>query len=69
MSSQTIEEIKELYKEVFDENNNIKLCGRDTCKKLMIALNKIYEDVNFGDLDAGFLNIETVQKYASKLIK
>ena len=69
MSSQAIDEIKELYNEVFDEQGNIKLCGRDTCKKLMRALNEIYEDVNFGDLDAGFLNIETVQKYASKLIK
>ena len=69
MSSQAIDEIKELYNEVFDEQGNIKLCGRDTCKKLMRALNEIYEDVNFGDLDAGFLNIETVQKYTSKLIK
>lgn len=68
MSSKTIEEIKELYNKVFDENGHVTLCGRDTCKKLMIALNEIYETVDFGDLETGFLNVENVKKYVNKLI-
>ena len=68
MSSKTIEEIKELYNKVFDENGNVTLCGRDASKKLMIALNEIYEAVDFGDLETGFLNVENVKKYVNKLI-
>lgn len=68
MSSQKIDEIMNLYNQVFDENGHITLCGRDICKKLMIALNDIYEMIDFGDLETGFLNVENVKKYVNKLI-
>ncbi len=69
MSSQKIDEIMNLYNQVFDENGNIKLCGRETCKQLMLALNEIFKTVKFGDMDSGFLYIDVVKEYINRLIE
>ena len=69
MSSKTIEEIKELYDLVFDEEGKIKLCGRDKCKQLMLALNEIFKTVKFGDMESGFLYVDVVKEYVDRLTK
>lgn len=55
--------MEKLFNLVFDEQNNIKPCGRQTTIKLMEELSRIYPDENFGNIKTGFMNIETVLKY------
>lgn len=69
MNTTKIEEIKELYDQVFDKDGNITLCGRETCKKLMSALNEIFKTVKFGDMESGFLYVDIVKEYVDRLTK
>lgn len=62
-----------LYNDVFDENNNVRPCGRDTCKTLIAFCNNANPDIiennaeYFGSLETGHMNIENIQKYARKI--
>lgn len=47
-----------LYKICFDDNGNIKACGRQACKNLLEFLN----DDKYGDIKTYRLNIEEVNK-------
>lgn len=56
-------EIIEAYKKVFDEDGNVQLCGREKCKNLIRILKQQIPEVNFGDEETGFMNIENIKKY------
>lgn len=58
--------ITELYENIFDENGNIKVCGRYICKELITELNRKYPGIDFGNIYTGFLNIENVKAYVGK---
>ena len=58
--------IKELYDEVFDSNGNVKLCGREKCKKLIDACKNAYKGVDFGDSETGYMNIDNIKKYVKQ---
>lgn len=51
------------YKDVFDENGNIKLCGREACKKLIRLMQCRFPDVDFGNAETGFMNTDNIKKY------
>lgn len=55
------EDFKSLYKQVFDSNGNITACGREKCRELMVAANKI-KTGNYGDMNSGRLNIDNVKE-------
>lgn len=59
---------EKLYKEVFDEQGNVKACGRDRCKMLMQLAHKLDAGANFGDTNAGYMNIEAMKELHAKLI-
>ena len=44
------EDFKSLYKQVFDSNGNITACGREKCRELMVAANKV-KTGNYGDMN------------------
>lgn len=47
---------------VFDKNTGeINVCGRDACKALMAACSELYPDKNFGDIETGYMNIDSVK--------
>jgi len=60
MSMKGLEELKDAYEAVFDENDQIKACGRVACMRL-IHLMKKYSTENVGNPDTGTLEINTVQ--------
>ena len=62
-----MEELKKLYNEVFDTNGKIRFCGRDKCVALILAMEKQFEGVDFGNKGNGFLNIKNIQEYYAKL--
>lgn len=57
-----------LYKEVFDEQGNVKTCGRDRCKKLMWLAHKLDADTDFGNPDNGCMNTEAMKALHAKLV-
>ena len=42
-------DIEELYNVVFDDYGNIKVCGRQQTKQLILACQKIDSTMDFGD--------------------
>ena len=48
-----------LYSEVFDENDKVKLCGREKCKDLIICCMSLSKG-NFGNKDNGMMNIDNI---------
>ena len=52
----------ELYNKVFDSDGSVRLCGRETCKKLIEACSNAYPNVNFGDLESGCMYIDNIKK-------
>lgn len=53
-------DIEELYNEVFDDYGNIKVCGREKAKRLILACQKIDRTMDFGDPRTGFMNIGNI---------
>lgn len=57
----------EQYFEVFDsKTGEVRLCGRDACKRLMATCSKLYPDVIFGSMDTGYMNIKAIKDAARK---
>jgi hypothetical protein len=52
----------EKYEKVFDENGNIKACGRDACKDLIRECTNKWPDIDFGNADTGMMNVENIKK-------
>lgn len=56
------EEFLELYEEVFDAEGNIKACGRDKCKKLMLAAKRLDNRADYGNIETGFMDISELHE-------
>ena len=63
----TINTFLKQYNEVFDAGGAVKLCGRDTCKKLMLNASKIKPGIDYGNMDSGFMNIEAIKELYNSL--
>lgn len=50
------------YKIVFDENDEIKPCGREATKKLILAARKLDPSKEFGNAETGIMNTYMVQQ-------
>ena len=59
--------IEELYEQVFDEQGNVKPCGRRVCQELMMACEKIIHEP-CGDKENGFMNVEKVKEAYRKYL-
>ena len=67
MSKKELEELKDAYQAVFDENDQIKNCGRVACMRL-IHIMKMYSTENVGNPDTGTLEINTVQSEYHRIV-
>ena len=56
-----------LYDLVFDENGNIKACGREICKELIILANQIEKNVKHGDETTGMMEVDTIKSLRTTL--
>lgn len=64
--------VDELLKQisiVFDDNFNIKACGRQECKKLIKLLQEKCSLINFGNAETGFINIEPTVVFIKEFLK
>ena len=51
----------ELYDLVFDKDGNVKNCGRNICKELIVNANNLDKTTSFGDTNTGFMHIENIK--------
>ena len=56
-----------LYDLVFDENGNIKACGREICKELIVLANQIEKNVKHGDETTGMMEVDTIKSLRATL--
>lgn len=49
------------FNEVFDENGNVKPCGREKCKELIAIASRIDNKTNFGDIHTGFMKVKNLK--------
>ena len=66
MSQKELQELKEAYKAVFDENGEIKACGR-ACTTHLIRTIKKYTNENVGDEGTGRMAVETLKSVYQRL--
>lgn len=55
--------MKELLKQVdivFNDKEEVNLCGRENCIKLMEMLEKEFPGMKFGNTETGFMDLETI---------
>ena len=67
MCKKDLEELKDAYQAVFDENDQIKNCGRVACMRLIHIMKK-YSTGNVGNPDTGTLEINTVQSEYHRIV-
>jgi hypothetical protein len=67
MTKKESEVLKSAYEDVFDQNDNVKVCGRIFCQRLMYILSK-YTKKNLGNFSTGVMNIETVKSEYHRLV-
>lgn len=62
-----LDNFKTLYNEVFNKNNEVKACGREKCKNLIKLASTIKPNIDFGDENTGFMNIDNMIKLRKEL--
>lgn len=61
------QEFLSIYSEVFDENNNIKFCGRVKTTKLINIAAKINKDIDFGNVHTGIMNVDNIKNLYNEI--
>ena len=59
-------DVRSLVFEVIDQNGNMRACGREKCKELILVLNDMYPNVDFGNPETGFVNQKMLYQYFVK---
>lgn len=54
-----MEELQQQLEQVFTPSGNVKNCGRETCKHLIILASSMYPNYDFGNPDTGMMNVST----------
>ena len=67
MDNSMITELKLAYEPVFDENGQIKACGRHACMYLIRVMKK-YTSENVGDEETGIINEEKMMNEYRRLV-
>lgn len=52
---------------VIDDDNKVKKCGRDNCKKLINLADSLETNVKHGCIDSGMIDIEKIVALKDKL--
>lgn len=62
-----IDKFNTAYNEVFDEQNEIKVCGRERCMKLINIADHIEKGIDHGNIETGFMNVKNIQDLHKRL--
>ena len=58
-----MDKLTKCYNAVFDEDGNIKVCGREKCSELIMAMQERIKTVDFGNEATGMMNVEGIKYY------
>ena len=58
-----------LYDAVFDENGEVKACGRQTCQEIILLSDQIEHGVKHGDPYTCFMDVDAIKALKAKLDK
>lgn len=61
-------EIEYIYNRVFDENGEIKACGREVCKTLINVINQ-ETSVYVGNPETGMMDIDNIKAEYKKIME
>ena len=56
VNSEKIDDFVKLFDKCFDENNKVRLCGREACQELLDLL----DDPRYGNRETGVLNTNNI---------
>ena len=59
-------DFRTLFHNVFDDNEEVKLCGREACKALIIAMEEAFPGESFGNRETGFMDIFKIKRFYHK---
>lgn len=59
-------DVRSLVFEVIDEHGNMRACGREKCRELILVLKEKYPGVDFGNPETGFVNQKMLYQYFVK---
>lgn len=62
------EKFEQVYAKVFTEENTVRTCGRDECKKLIKLAVEMDNSNDFGNINTGCMNINNVVKLHERII-
>ena len=68
MATRELKELKDDYQAVFDEDDNVKACGRALCLRLMYTLKKFRPNAELGNFETGEMNIKVVKDVYQDII-
>ena len=54
-------ELLNYYDRVFDQNGNIKPCGRFTCQRLIELSDKLEPGISHGDAKTGMMKVKKIK--------
>lgn len=58
-----------VYKRVFDQDNNIRVCGREVTSRLIGYADELEPGISHGDTKTGFINQQAMIDLYTKIIK
>lgn len=64
-----VDEFLSVYHKVFDENENIKPCGRRVTSKLIGLAQQLEADTYFGNTETGYMHVESIHRLKKSLAK
>ena len=59
---------EEEYSRVFDENDDIRPCGKDVCIALMLKMQEAFPGEVFGDTETGAMDIFKIKRFHRKTL-
>jgi hypothetical protein len=68
MAMKDLEELKNAYQDVFDEDGNVRACGRALCLRLMLFLKRFRPKANLGNFDTGVMNVDVVKNMYKSIV-
>lgn len=62
------EKFKQEYKNVFTDDDTVKACGRNNCKKLIELASELDANKDYGNTETGVMNINNMIKLHDKVM-
>lgn len=62
-----VESFLALYDEVFNSDGSVKPCGRFKCMNLIESAKQLEKDIDFGDMQTGFMRIVNIKALYNKV--